>query len=283
MGGADMIRSACLGWVIALLAFAPGCADQKRDDLEHQSRKMQSERDATRQQLDEERAANAALKDRLGAQTRERDLTRAEADALRAQVDRLTQFNRELTQLVEQQDSHEMQRPQIVAVRLPAVLDQALSAFAEKRGDAVSYDRARGAVKFKSDLLFESGSDVLRAESRGGLSEFAKIAASPEAADFEVIIAGHSDDTPITRGDTLTKHPTNWHLSVHRAIAVKNAIVQAGLAESSVAVMGYGQFRPLGTDKAQNRRVEIFLAQKGEVRPLGNAAPKAADRPKTPG
>jgi hypothetical protein len=61
------------------------------------------------------------------------------------------------------------------------------------------------------------------------------------------------------------------HLSVHRAIAVRNALVNSGVTPDHVRVAGDGEFHPLiantsgGT--AENRRVEIYLvpAPRGET------------------
>jgi flagellar motor protein MotB len=45
-------------------------------------------------------------------------------------------------------------------------------------------------------------------------------------------------------------------------------LVSAGLPEARLGVMGYGPCRPLGDDKASNRRVEVFFTRKGEVKAL---------------
>ncbi|NCF41171.1 MAG: OmpA family protein, partial [Planctomycetia bacterium] len=59
------------------------------------------------------------------------------------------------------------------------------------------------------------------------------------------------------------KHPTNMHLSTHRAISVRDALVKDGIAANRVQVAGYGEFRPVAENgkrgSATNRRVEIFL------------------------
>ena len=45
---------------------------------------------------------------------------------------------------------------------------------------------------------------------------------------FDLVVAGHTDDVPIKKAATKAKHPTNWHLSVHRAISVANVKVTSG-------------------------------------------------------
>jgi hypothetical protein len=53
------------------------------------------------------------------------------------------------------------------------------------------------------------------------------------------------------------------HLSVHRAIAVRDALVGDGVAPARFSVMGYGEYRPVAANgrngSPENRRVEVFL------------------------
>ncbi|MCK5175184.1 MAG: OmpA family protein, partial [Planctomycetes bacterium] len=64
-------------------------------------------------------------------------------------------------------------------------------------------------------------------------------------------------------------HPTNWHLSVHRAISVLNVMTQNKVSPKRLSVRGFGEFRPAEPNKADkkgnaaNRRVEIFIVPSG--------------------
>lgn len=56
----------------------------------------------------------------------------------------------------------------------------------------------------------------------------------------------------------------NMALSLRRANAVKDALVQAGVRESDISIVGLGESQPLvptadGVREAQNRRVEIVI------------------------
>ena len=90
--------------------------------------------------------------------------------------------------------------------------------------------------------------------------------------DFDVLIVGHTDDIPIKKPDTLLKHPSNWHLSAHRAISVERILAAAGMLETRLSVMGMGQFRPIAPNASgqkgnpMNRRVEIYIVPAGSVR-----------------
>lgn len=245
----------------ALLAATCGCvAPQQHDDLRHQYEKALAERDDARRRLEDERALNAALREQHAA-------ARAEAQRERLRVEELARSNRELSALIEQRAARDLERPQVVAVRLPPRVDAALEKLGRNSPGLLSYDRERGAVVFTSDLLFPSGSDALSDSAKSALADFARIATGPDVAGHDVVVVGHSDDTPITRAETKARHPTNWHLSVHRAIAVKDALAAAGVPESRLAVMGYGPARA-GSDRPQDRRVDVYLVREGDVRSL---------------
>lgn len=147
---------------------------------------------------------------------------------------------------------------------LPAELDDALMALAEANSAMMSYDQELGMVKFQSDLTFDLGSVALKSAASSSLAELANILNAPIASGYEVRIVGHTDNVPIRRAVTRSKHPTNWHLSVHRAISVKDAMAKAGVDEIRIGVAGYGKHRPVAENVAKrgsekNRRVEIFL------------------------
>jgi chemotaxis protein MotB len=84
-----------------------------------------------------------------------------------------------------------------------------------------------------------------------------------------VIIAGHTDDIPIQKPDTRAKHPTNWHLSSHRAISVLNVMASNGIEPKRMSVRGFSEYRPVAENKPnkggnpQNRRVEIYIVAQG--------------------
>ncbi len=151
---------------------------------------------------------------------------------------------------------------------LPVELSTMLEDFA-KGSDMVTYDASRGIVKFKSDLLFEKGSDKVASSAAGAVKSLCGILNSEEAQKFDVIIAGHTDDIPIGQPATRAKHPTNWHLSAHRAIAVLNVMAGNKINSKRMSIRGFGEYRPLEANKPnkggnpQNRRVEIYIVAKG--------------------
>ncbi len=146
---------------------------------------------------------------------------------------------------------------------LPKELDAKLKAFAAANPNLVEYDPKRGMVKFRSDVTFALGSAQLRPSAAATLATLAGILNDPVASTYEVRVVGHTDTVPIKRAATKAKHPTNWHLSVHRAISVRDSLEQSGIDAFRTAVSGYGPYRP-NVQNAKggaepNRRVEIFL------------------------
>ncbi|MHC4706350.1 MAG: OmpA/MotB family protein, partial [Planctomycetota bacterium] len=68
---------------------------------------------------------------------------------------------------------------------------------------------------------------------------------------------------------SAAKHPTNWHLSAHRAISVLKIMGANNVNSMRLSARGFGEFRPVVPNEpnkkghAQNRRVEIYIVAKG--------------------
>jgi chemotaxis protein MotB len=159
--------------------------------------------------------------------------------------------------------------PQVVqlagATALPADLSNALTEFANANPDIVTFDAARGVVKFKSDVTFASGSTDLNERAVGTLQRFAQILNTPEAAGYELMVAGHTDNMRVTRQSTMEQgNFDNWYLSAHRAISVGAELVKNGISKSRLGVAGYADQQPIASNateagRQQNRRVEVVI------------------------
>jgi chemotaxis protein MotB len=141
--------------------------------------------------------------------------------------------------------------------------DRALRDLARRFPDVVVYDSTLGMLRFASDLTFNSGSDQLREGAQQTLASLAEVLKGQEAARYQLHIVGHTDSQAISSG-TAQRHPTNTHLSVHRAISVKSQLTSLGIPAERVLVAGWGEFKPAVSNSAsgntpQNRRVEIFF------------------------
>jgi outer membrane protein OmpA-like peptidoglycan-associated protein len=102
-------------------------------------------------------------------------------------------------------------------------------------------------------IYFDTGRDVLRAESRPTLDEIA--AMLRDHADLRLRIEGHTDDVGNAAG--------NQALSEKRAAAVRQALVSRfGIAPSRLEAQGFGATKPVAPNttsegRQQNRRVEL--------------------------
>jgi len=249
------------GFAFALLTTV-GCVS--RDEYlrtEFARRKAAERADALERDLADERNKVLALESERESLKRELDSKTALYETAKAENERLQAFADKLQKQMDEVLKKGMGNVEVV--QLPPELDQALKEFAAKYPDMVEYDAKHGAVRWKSDLTFAKGSDDVKEEAKKALNAFAEIVNSSAAAPFEVAIVGHTDTLPIGP-ITGKKHPTNWHLSAHRAISVMFCLKGDGVDYRRMGVMGYGEFRPRVPNpprggSEENRRVEIFL------------------------
>jgi len=148
---------------------------------------------------------------------------------------------------------------------LPMAVHKALQDFAKANPGLVDYYPKYGMVKLKADLTFAPGSDVVQQAAIDALGKFVAILGEPAAAKFHVYIAGHTDDMPVGKPATRRRHPNNWYLSVHRAVAVQQVLTKAGLEHKRIGVMGFSEYHPVAPNRPNkrgnqaNRRVEIWI------------------------
>ncbi|NLK42609.1 MAG: OmpA family protein [Planctomycetes bacterium] len=257
-----MTSSRFYGWIlslaiITLVAGGCGVSQQQYEDLQTQNRIQQNRLNELEtalaqcnQSIQEKQRQIEALQGKTGA-----DLEACQA--LNAALE---------TDLEEKKALIAKLQAQLLegGAPLPLELNVKLQEFAQT-SDMIDFDEATGSLKFKSDLLFNLGSDEVQPTAVESLKTLAEIMNTPEAREFDLVIVGHTDDVPIRRAATRQAHPTNWHLSAHRAISVLNNLSKYGLEQERMAIKGYGEFRPVEPNRPNkggnpaNRRVEIFI------------------------
>ncbi len=257
-----MTRSKTAGWILmcgALALAVGGCcgSQQKYEDLQAQNRIQQD-------RIGELEAALASCN--LSIQQKQQQLDAlsgtagADLQARNALVAALEADLEEKKAIIAKLQAQLLEGGAI----LPMELNVTLKEFA-RTSDMIDFDESTGSLKFKSDLLFDLGSDQVKANAIDSIKALAGIMNGSEAKQFDLVVVGHTDDAPIRRAETRQAHPTNWHLSAHRAISVMNALSQNGIEQERMAVKGYGEFKPVEPNKANkggnpvNRRVEIFI------------------------
>ena len=124
------------------------------------------------------------------------------------------------------------------------------------QSEAASIRRSQDVLvaTFKGETFFNFDSAAILP---GGMNEISRI--SPILNQYnqtQIEVGGHTD----TQGSAQY----NQQLSQRRADAVKNALVQQGVNPSRIRAVGYGESRPISSDHAMNRRVEITIV------PVGN-------------
>jgi chemotaxis protein MotB len=243
---------------VSVMLLAVGCdSPQKLEDMQAQNRLQQQRIDELENELglcsgklQKYQQDLLGLSGRSGADLQARDATIA---ALEADIE----AKKALIAKMQEQLLHG-------GTPLPPEMNTMLQQFAQN-SDMIDFDEQTGSLKFKSDLLFDLGSAEVKADRIEAIRALADIMKTEEGGKFDMVVVGHTDDAPIKRAQTLAKHPTNWHLSVHRSISVQDLLAKNGIAPQRLAVKGYGEYRPQEPNKPNkagnpvNRRVEIFI------------------------
>ncbi|HMM54941.1 MAG TPA: flagellar motor protein MotD [Candidatus Desulfobacillus sp.] len=112
-------------------------------------------------------------------------------------------------------------------------------------------------VEINASVLFPLGEAKLQPAAEKVLRAVAEVIA---AAEFPVIVEGHTDPTPIA----TAQFPSNWELSGARASSVVRLFIDAGVAAGRLTATGYGEQRPVASNdtaegRARNRRVAILI------------------------
>lgn len=106
-------------------------------------------------------------------------------------------------------------------------------------------------------LLFESGSADLKPEARAVLDTLAEIL---KFLPNKIKVEGHTDNRPIN----TVRFPSNWHLSVARALNTAYYLMSKGISPEKISVVGYSEYKPIASNdteenRAKNRRVDIVI------------------------
>lgn len=123
---------------------------------------------------------------------------------------------------------------------------------------SLSQDERGVIVHIQEELLFPSGSAELK---RSSLETLDRLAGVFRTMPNDIRVEGHTDNVPI---QTRT-FPSNWHLSVGRALNVGYYLIQKHqMNPEKVSVVGYSEYRPIALNttpenRARNRRVDIVI------------------------
>lgn len=219
-------------------------AEQKVGELEEQVKGLEAEKEALNTRLNTAEAG-------LSAGTAERralEQKNAELTALNQELARSTKKLAEAKEALEKKSAE--------YENLSKSLEQEI---AEGKVE-LSELKGRMTVNLKDKILFASGSARVGKEGEAALK---KVAEALKGVQGKIIrVEGHTDDVPT---DPKGPFPSNWELSLARAMAVVRALQDAGVDPTRLSAAGYGPYQPIAANnspenRSLNRRIEIVLA-----------------------
>jgi len=115
-------------------------------------------------------------------------------------------------------------------------------------------DSARGLIVNMSDVLFDTASYTLKPAAREKLAKISGVVLAHPGLNLQ--IEGHTD--------SVGSDEYNQQLSENRAAAVRDYLIEQGVAPSSVIARGFGKTQPIASNdtpdgRQKNRRVELVV------------------------
>jgi len=220
---------------------------EKRLEAERRAR-AEAERAAAQAQAD--LARERALRDEAAAEQARLAAARADAERAAAQaqaeVDRARALNE---QAAAEQARQAAARAEREKAELRSNLVQQLNLILDTR------ETERGLVINISDVLFDSGQYTLRPIAREKLARVSGIVLGHPGLRLQA--EGHTD--------SVGTDDFNQLLSEKRALAVRDFLVEQGIAITSLGAQGFGKTMPVASNdtaagRQRNRRVELVVA-----------------------
>lgn len=147
-------------------------------------------------------------------------------------------------------------------VKLQGILEEYLESYDLESDVFVTQESAGLVLRFKDNVLFDSGKAELKPRSKEILSDISVFLQNPEFIKKSIRIEGHTDTVKVIPN---LLYPTNWELSTGRASNVTRYLIEElGLAPERFSIAGYGEYHPVAPNdtaenKSKNRRVDIVV------------------------
>lgn len=241
--------------VVVLLAGAGGyigyaaySVQKARADAAEQSAAEARARTVTTEQ------ARKVLEERLSEQLAAKD---QKLTALEDERTRLSTEREQLQQAVQEKDAE--------LARLKATyedIEQKLKAEISEGEIRLSQAEGRIQVDLVDKILFDSGEASLSERGSEVLARLGAVLSKVE--NRSILVSGHTDDAPPSQRLAAT-FPTNWELSVARAVNVVRFLGEkAGVPPARLVAAGHSDTKPVASNatpkgRARNRRIEILL------------------------
>ncbi|HYO68144.1 MAG TPA: OmpA family protein [Archangium sp.] len=248
-----------LPWLVtAVVALLAGVAGY----LGYGAYAMQKERaEAAEKSAAEARAqtvsteqARKALEAQLSQQLAAKD---QKLTALEDERTRLSTEREQLQQAVQEKDAE--------LARLKATyedIEQKLKAEISDGEIRLSQAEGRIQVDLVDKILFDSGEANLSPRGSEVLARLGTVLSKVE--NRSILVSGHTDDAPPSQRLAAT-FPTNWELSVARAVNVVRFLGEkASVPPGKLVAAGHSDTKPVASNstakgRARNRRIEILL------------------------
>jgi len=236
----------------------------------------QMEQKLLQQDLDEKAAALELARQQLASatsdverariladiQAKEAALAKAQADAKAKEAEKARREAQALADAKAREAANaigEAQAKAREAERANAELAMLLKELSELQGQLTD----RGIVLTIGDVLFATGKSDLNTSAQRSMGKLAEFLQKNQ--NRSLLVEGHTD--------SVGSDEYNQGLSEQRAAAVKNALLNNGIAGERIVTIGYGKKYPLASNadaagKQQNRRVEAIILNEG-VMPEG--------------
>lgn len=231
-------------------------AKARADAADEANRRLQAEqarKDAEAAQAQAEQMKQEALKAAADAQKAKEEAEQARQAAIAEQQAALAQRQDALAQKAAAEAEAEKAR-QAAAKANAEKAD--LRAQLRAQLDAVlqTSDSARGLIVNMSDVLFDTGSYVLKPAAREKLAKVSGILLAHPGLTLQ--IEGHTD--------SVGSDEFNQSLSEQRAGSVRDFLADQGVSASSITAKGFGKTQPVASNdtadgRQRNRRVEIVV------------------------
>jgi outer membrane protein OmpA-like peptidoglycan-associated protein len=208
-----------------------------------EAERIQKEKDAAAARAKADAEAQAAAE----AQ-RQAELTAAKEAQMKAEAEAKQAAEKARAEAAKE----EAERAKAATAALRAQLLQQLNSVLQ------TTDSPRGLVVNMADVLFDFGKYNLKSDAQIKLAKLAGIIQAHPG--LHLAIEGHTDN--------IGSDEANMKLSEQRAGAVRDFLVQQGLAQEAVSALGLGKAEPVADNstnegRQKNRRVEIVVS--GEV------------------
>ncbi|HVE21999.1 MAG TPA: flagellar motor protein MotB [Acidocella sp.] len=158
-------------------------------------------------------------------------------------------------QEISRQLQQEMAQLQAMQLRLQSVLQPLIG----QKQVTMSAQPLTLTISFSASTLYDSGQATLSPPAKILLTNIAgKLKDLPD--QFSMVIQGYTDNQPIA----TPQFPSNWSLSVERAVSVVTLFVAQGIDGTRLSAQGFGEFAPSVSNatadgRAQNRRVVVVI------------------------